>query len=153
MISKEKIISLAEEALKETDRYVVNVTVGNDNVIELFIDSDTAVTIDDCVELSRFIEEHLDRDVEDFELSVSSAGIDEPLLVTRQYGKYVGGNVFITKDDGVKKMYKLISFNENEVEVQEAEPKKYGKLTKIIYHDNETIQTEKIKEIRPYIKF
>lgn len=153
MIAKEQIIKLAGEALEGTDRYVVNVTVSNDNVIELFIDSDTAVTIDDCVELSRYVEEHLDRETEDFELSVSSAGIDEPLLVTRQYGKYIGGNVFITKKDSEKKMYKLISFNDLQVEVQEAEAKKYGKLTKILYHDNATILIEDIKEIRPYIKF
>jgi len=153
MIAKEKIISLAEEALKDTDQYVVNVTVSKDNVIELFIDSDTAVTIDDCVDVSNYIEGHLDRDAEDFELSVSSAGIDEPLLVTRQYGKYIGSNVFITKKDGEKKMYKLVSFNEIEIEVQEAEPKKYGKLTKIVYHDNETILIADIKEVRPYIKF
>lgn len=153
MITKEQIISLAEEALKDTDQYVVNVTVSKDNVIELFIDSDTAVTIDDCVDVSNYVEGHLDRDVEDFELSVSSAGIDEPLLVTRQYGKYIDSNVFITKNDGEKKMYKLISFNEKEVEVQYAEPKKYGKLTKIVYHENETILIEEIKEIRPYIKF
>lgn len=153
MIDKELIISLAEEALKETDRYVVNVTVSKDDVIEVYIDSDTSVTIDDCVEASRYIEEHLDRDAEDFELSVSSAGIDEPLLVTRQYGKYIGQSLFITKNDGTKKMYKLLSLNELEIEVQEAEAKKYGKLTKILYHDNETIAIADIKEIRPYIKF
>lgn len=153
MITKELIISLAEEALKDTDRYVVDVTVSGDNVIEVYIDSDTSVTIDDCVEASRYIEEHLDRDAEDFELSVSSAGIDEPLLIVRQYGKYIGENLFITKNDGVKKMYKLVSVSDLQIEVQEAEQKKYGKLTKILYHDNETILIEEIKEIRPYIKF
>lgn len=153
MINKEQIISLAGEALKDTDRYVVNVTVSSDNVIEVFIDSDSSVTIDDCVGASRYIEEHLDREVEDFELSVSSAGIDEPLLVKRQYCKYIDSSVFITKVDGVKKMYKLISVNEMDIEVQEAEPKKYGKLTKVVYHDNETIAIADIKEIRPYIKF
>ncbi|MCQ2318473.1 MAG: ribosome assembly cofactor RimP [Bacteroidales bacterium] len=153
MITKEQIISLAGEALKDTDRYVVNVTVSSDNVIEVFIDSDTSVTIDDCVEASRYIEDHLDRDAEDFELSVSSAGIDEPLLVARQYRKYIGQNLFITKNDGVKKMYRLVSFNELQLEVQEAEAKLYGKLTKVVYHDNETIKTADIKEIRPYIKF
>ena len=153
MITKELIISLAEEALKDTDRYVVDVTVSSDNVIEVYIDSDTSVAINDCVAASRYIEEHLDRDAEDFELSVSSAGIDEPLLIVRQYGKYIGENLFITKNDGVKKVYKLVSVSDLQIEVQEAEQKKYGKLTKILYHDNETILIEEIKEIRPYIKF
>lgn len=153
MTDKGIIISLAGEALRGTDRYVVSVSVSRDNVIELYIDSDSAVTIDDCAELSRYIEERLDRDVEDFELSVSSAGIDEPLLVARQYVKHIGKDLFITKNDGVKKMYKLVSVSDLQIEVQEAEQKRYGKLTKTLYHDSETIPVEEIKEIRPYIKF
>ena len=85
MITKEQIISLAEEAMQGSDRYVVNVTVSKSNVIELFLDADSSVTIDDCVAVSNFINEKLDRDVENYELNVSSAGIDEPLLKMRQY--------------------------------------------------------------------
>lgn len=153
MITKEQIISLAEEALKDTDCYVVNVLINNDNVIDLFLDADTSVTIDDCVDVSRFIEEHLDRDVEDYELNVSSAGIDEPLLKMRQYNKYIGKDLIITDNEGVKKMYKLLSFNDLHVEVEEAEAKKYGKLTKVVYHEAKTLELNNIKEVRPYIKF
>jgi len=153
MITKEQIISLAEEALEGSDRYVVNVLINNANVIELYLDSDSSVTIDDCVAVSRFIEEHLDRDAEDFELSVSSAGIDEPLLMMRQYKKYIGKELIITDKEGVKKMYKLLSFNDIQLEVEEAEFKKYGKLTKIVYHDAITLEINNLKEVRPYIKF
>lgn len=153
MITKEQIISLAEEALEGNDRYVVNVLINNANVIELYLDSDSSVTIDDCVAVSRFIEEHLDRDAEDFELSVSSAGIDEPLLMTRQYKKYIGKELIITDKEGMKKMYKLLSFNDIQLEVEEAEFKKYGKLTKIVYHDAITLEINNLKEVRPYIKF
>ena len=153
MITKEQIISLAEEALKDTDRYVVNVLINKNNVIELYLDADNSVTIDDCVEVSRFIEEHLDRDVEDYELNVSSAGIDEPLLKLRQYKKYVGKDLLITDNEGKKKIYKLLSFNELHLEVEEAEAKKYGKLTKIVYHDAITLEMNNLKEVKPYIKF
>ena len=153
MITKEQIISLAEEAMQGTDRYIVNVLIHNDNVIELYLDADSSVTIDDCVAVSNFINEKLDRDVEDYELSVSSAGIDEPLLKMRQYKKYIGKDLIITDNEGVKKMYKLLSFNEMQLEVEEAEAKKYGKLTKIIYHDATTLEINKLKEVRPYIKF
>ena len=153
MITKEQIISLAEEAMKDTDRYVVNVTISNSNVIELFLDADSSVTIDDCVEVSNYINEKLDRDVEDYELNVSSAGIDEPLLKMRQYKKYIGKDLIITDIEGVKKMYKLLSFNDEQLEVEEAEAKKYGKLTKVIYHDATTLEINKLKEVRPYIKF
>ena len=124
MITKEQIISLAEEAMQGSDRYVVNVTVSKSNVIELFLDADSSVTIDDCVAVSNFINEKLDRDVEDYELNVSSAGIDEPLLKMRQYQKYIGKDLIITDNEGVKKMYKLLSFNDEQLEVEEAEAKK-----------------------------
>ena len=153
MITKEQIISLAEEAMQGSDRYVVNVTVSKSNVIELFLDADSSVTIDDCVAVSNFINEKLDRDVENYELNVSSAGIDEPLLKMRQYKKYIGKDLIITDNEGVKKMYKLLSFNDIELEVEEAEAKKYGKLTKTIYHDAKTLEINKLKEVRPYIKF
>jgi len=153
MITKQQIISLAEEALRDTDRYVVNVSVNKNNVIELFLDADSSVTIDDCVEVSRFIEEHLDRDVDDYELNVSSAGIDGPLLKMRQYNKYIGKDLLIIDKEGEKKMYKLLSFNELQLEVEEAEMKKYGKLTKIVYHNAKTLEINNIKEVRPYIKF
>lgn len=139
--------------MEGSDRYVVNVLINNANVIELYLDSDSSVTIDDCVAVSRFIEEHLDRDAEDFELSVSSAGIDEPLLMMRQYKKYIGKELIITDKEGVKKMYKLLSFNDIQLEVEEAEFKKYGKLTKIVYHDAITLEINNLKEVRPYIKF
>ena len=139
--------------MRGTDRYVVNVTISKSNVIELFLDADSSVTIDDCVEVSNYINEKLDRDVEDYELSVSSAGIDEPLLKMRQYKKYIGKDLIITDMEGAKKMYKLLSFNDEQLDVEEAEAKKYGKLTKIIYHDATTLEINKLKEVRPYIKF
>lgn len=153
MITKEQIISLAEEAMKGTDRYVVDVLIRRNNVIELFIDADSSVTIDDCVAVSNHINGNLDRDVEDYELNVSSAGIDEPLLKMRQYQKYIGKNLIIIDDEGVEKMYKLLSFNDLSLEVEKAEAKKYGKLTKIVYHEATTLDINKLKEVRPYIKF
>ena len=89
MITKDQVTQLANEALENTDRFVVDITVSKSNVIFVYIDADTSVTIDHCVELSRFIEGRLDREVEDYELSVSSAGIDYPLLNNRQFKKYI----------------------------------------------------------------
>ena len=120
MITKEQITQLANEALDSTDRFVVDITVSKSNVIFVYIDADTSVTIDHCVELSRFIESRLDREIEDYELSVSSAGIDYPLLVNRQFKKYVEKDLEILHNDGVKKIYKLLSYNEEKIEVQEA---------------------------------
>ena len=75
MIEKGVITQLVEEKLASSDNYLVDVVVKPGNLIIIEIDNDEAVCIDDCVELSRYVEEHLDRDVEDFELEVGSAEI------------------------------------------------------------------------------
>lgn len=153
MITKEFITDLATKALENTDRYVVDLTVSNSNVINVYIDADSSVTIDHCIELSRFIEGSLDREVEDFELSVSSAGIDYPLLKRRQLNKYIEKELEITKKDGIKKVYKLLSYNDDAVEVQEAVIKKLGRLKKTSYSESVLLNFEDIKEIKPYINF
>ena len=153
MITKEQIIELASEALENTDRFVVDLTVSKSNVISLYIDADSSVTIDHCVELSRFIEGRLDREVEDYELSVSSAGIDYPLLKHRQLNKYVEKELEILSKDGIKKVYKLVSFNEEKIEAQEATIKMLGKLRKTTYGNSVELSFSDIKEIKPYINF
>ena len=85
MIDTKKIIEAAERNLQGTDMYVVGCTCTPGNDIELLIDSDTSVAIDACVRLSRSIEEELDRDEEDFSLTVASAGIGSELKGLRQY--------------------------------------------------------------------
>ena len=84
MIDTKKIIEAAERNLQGTDMYVVGCTCTPGNDIELLIDSDTSVAIDACVRLSRSIEEELDRDEEDFSLTVASAGIGSELKCLRQ---------------------------------------------------------------------
>ena len=153
MITKEQIIDLSSEALADSDRFVVDVTVSKSNVINLYIDADSSVTIDHCVALSRFIESRLDREVEDYELSVSSAGIDYPLLKHRQLNKYIEKDLEITNNDGVKKLYKLLSFTEELLNVQEATVKMLGKLKKTVYAEPSELSFKDIKEIKPYINF
>ena len=78
---------LAEAALADSACYLVDVVIGADNAIVVEIDHDEAVSIDDCVALSQYIEQHLDRDAEDYELEVTSAGLDRPFKIVRQYRK------------------------------------------------------------------
>ena len=96
---------------------------------------------------------NLDREVEDYELSVSSAGIDYPLLKHRQLNKYVEKELEILSKDGIKKVYKLNSFNEEKIEVQEATIKMLGKLRKTTYGNTVELSFSDIKEIKPYINF
>ena len=85
MIEKDVISQLVEEKLASSGNYLVDVVIKPGNLIIIEIDNDEGVCIDDCAELSRYVEGHLDRDVEDFELEVGSAGITSPFKVLRQY--------------------------------------------------------------------
>ena len=85
MIDKQQVISIAEKWLNTKEGYfLVDVDVTPDNRIVVEIDQAEGVWIDDCVDLSRFIEASLDRDVEDYELEVGSAGIGQPFKVLQQ---------------------------------------------------------------------
>ena len=102
MIDKEVLIRHTEDFLEESDNYLVDVIVNPGNAISIEIDNDNGVNINDCVELSRYIESKLNRDEEDFELNVSSAGLTSPLKTIRQYQKYLDKEVEVLTKKGVK---------------------------------------------------
>ena len=93
MIDKSVVSRLVEEWLEEKDYFLVDVTVTPDNRIVVEIDHAEGVWIEDCVDLSRFIESKLDREQEDFELEVGSAGIGQPFKVLQQYLNHIGMDV------------------------------------------------------------
>jgi len=102
MISKSRILELAEERIAERDPaiYVVEISVSTSNNISVEIDRESgSVTIEDCISVSRNIEHNLDREVEDFALEVSSAGLDQPLRVVKQYVKNIGREVKVKTFD------------------------------------------------------
>jgi len=102
MIEKKMLIALTEEYLEDSPNYLVDVLVGVDNTITVEIDNDKGVDIDDCVALSRHLESKLDRDTEDFELTVTSAGLTSPFKTRRQYKKYEGKEVEVLGKNGQK---------------------------------------------------
>jgi len=118
MIDKNKIIQLTEDHLKGTDQYIVDLQVKTNNVIQLFIDGDTAVNIKDCINLSRHLESNLDREIEDFELNVSSAGLDQPFKVFKQYLKNINKEVSVLLLDGQKFEGTLTKATENEIALE-----------------------------------
>ena len=151
MIAKEQITVLCEEALAGTDRFLVEVKVKPNNVIEVYVDSDTAVTIDHCAELSRFINEKLDRDVEDYELSVLSWGLSGALKMDRQLQKYVGKDVEVKTKETGKVQGKLVSFDAEKVEFAPA-PKKTSRKKTVEEPVNLFFERNKV-EIKPAIIF
>lgn len=104
MIDKKKLTDIVSGYLESTgsDLFLVSVKVSSENIVTVTIDSPTGVDIDRCVELTRFIEDHFDRDTEDYELEVGSAGITAPFTVAEQYYMNVGNDVEVLTRDGRK---------------------------------------------------
>ena len=151
MISKEQVSTLCEEVLADTDRFLVEVKVKTNNVIEVYIDSDSAVNIDHCAELSRFINERLDRDVEDYELSVLSWGLSGALKMDRQLRKYVGKEVEVKTKETGKLQGKLIGFDDEKVEIEPVRKKTSKK--KPVEEQSNLVLARKTTEIKPAIIF
>ncbi len=118
MIAKTDIQSIVEQKIQGTNLFVVEIRTDTANNISVFLDGENGVTIDQCVELSRHIENTLDREVEDFSLEVSSAGIGEPFKVYRQYVKAIGKEVEVLFSTGIKLSGTLTQVNENNFEIQ-----------------------------------
>ncbi len=138
MIEKANILGLAEDGLIGTDKFPVEVQVKGSNIITVLIDSDTGVTIDDCIRLSKYIESKLDRDADDFELRVSSFGADNPLKMKRQYKINVGRELKILLNDETIITGKLKSADDHHLIIMtKGEKKKGGKPKEIkIEFDN-----------------
>jgi ribosome maturation factor RimP len=102
MIDKNVVKKLVEEWLRDKDYFLVDVAVSPDDKITVEIDHADGVWIDDCAKLSQFIEEHLNRDEEDYELEVGSAGLGQPFKVEQQYINYIGQPVEVLCEDGKK---------------------------------------------------
>ena len=154
MIDKKTIQGIIEKEIENSDLYLVETKVSSDNTISVMIDSFAGVPIITCIELSRAIEGQLDREVEDFELSVSSAGIGQTFQVVQQYHKNVGKDVEVLAMDGNKFIGKLLVVRENEIEVEVEELVKVeGKKKKQLITKTLTFSFEQIKSTKDIITF
>jgi ribosome maturation factor RimP len=118
MINVERINFLVEPYLRESGIFIVDSEVRKGNHIRVFIDSLDGVTIEECAKVSRIIESGLDRETEDFDLEVSSPGLDVPLKVYPQYIKNIGRDVEIIKTDGIKVTGKLTGTDKQGISIE-----------------------------------
>ncbi len=150
----EDILTLEKEDFENSDIFLTDIKISTDNRITVLIDSFEGIKIKDCIVLSKKIEENLDREKEDFELVVSSAGLDNPLKIIKQYQKNIGNQVKILTQDGNKIKGKLISVTENEIEIQpEIKKTKKNKPKKEEKTENINLDFKKIKETKVVITF
>jgi len=151
MISEKQIRKLAEAELNGTDNFIVQVLVRTGNRIMVFMDSDTEVIVDDCVSLSRYLEGQLDRDSEDFDLTVSSAGLDQAFSMERQYRKYLNRRVGIELNEGGKFTAILTDFSEEEIAFKKLTVKHKSKAA--VEGPEQRLPLSEIKETKPAIHF
>lgn len=154
MIDKSEIAQLVEERLASTPHYLVEVQVKPGNLIVIEIDSEESIGIDDCAGLSRYIENSLDREKEDFELEVGSAGITSPFKVLRQYQKYIGKEVELLLKKGVKLTGILKSADENGITVGvEKMVKPEGAKRKVAVEEEQAYTFDEIKYTKYLLRF
>ena len=154
MINKDTVRSIVEEWLDGKEYFLVDIEISPDDRIVVEIDHADGVWIEDCVELSRFIEDHRSRDEEDDELEVGSAGLGQPFKVAQQYHCFVGKDVEVLDADGkkYKGVLKAVEGNDFTVTVQEKQ-KVEGKKRPQLVDTDHTFQMDKVKYTKYLINF
>ncbi|NCD42356.1 MAG: hypothetical protein EOL88_09725 [Bacteroidia bacterium] len=112
-MNKNEILSTLKTYLDNKNMFVVGMSISGDNLIKITIDGDTRVTLDDCIDVTKHIENQYDRDTEDYELRVSSFGIDKPMETVRQLNKVIGDELLIKLPDGEEQRARLDSIEGN----------------------------------------
>lgn len=157
MINRAVIQELAQERMDEMDNgtYLVDVMISDSNQIVVEIDNLIGgASVEDCIKVSRNIENNLDREVEDFELQVSTPGLSNPFKVLQQYVKNIGREVkVVLKDSGIVEG-KLVEVNSDNVVVEvESKEKLEGSKKKELVVTKLPILLENIKETKIVISF
>ncbi len=154
MIDKKLINDFVEQYLEGSPNYLTDVLVSADNTITVEIDNDEGVDIADCVDLSRYLESKLDRDTEDFELTVTSAGLTSPFKIKRQYKKYEGKEVEVLGKNGQKITGTLASSDDNGFTVRVTKKTKpEGAKRKIEVEEDIRFAFDEVKYTKYLIRF
>ena len=150
MINKEKIKKIACTKAHDLNGYIVDVSVSSANEIIVYFDKNGGVNVDECVSISRYINDNFDRDIEDYALTVCSPGLTSPFKIKEQYQINQGREVVVKKNDG-KKVSGILKNYENQLTLA-VKKKEKGSKSKYINSDIE-IPFDEIKETRLKIKF
>ena len=154
MIDKSAVKTLVDEWLKDKEYFLVDIEISQDDKIVVEIDHADGVWIEDCVQLSRYIEDHLSRDEEDYELEVGSAGLGQPFKVPQQYINFIGKDVEVLDADGkkYKGLLKAVEGNNFTVAVKE-KVKKEGAKRPTIQDVDKAFDMDKVKYAKYLISF
>ena len=145
---KEKVKKLLDKALEDNKSlFLIEFKITEGNQIKVIIDGDQGVTVNDCIALSRAIEHNIDREETDFSLDVASAGVSEPLSMSRQYKKNIGRTLKVKTQNNDILEGKLTKVDDNEIELnwKVREPKLIGK-------GKVTVQKEAVLEYKNIVE-
>lgn len=154
MIDKALVEQAARQAIADTDLFLVSVSVSADNRIVVEVDSTQYMDVEECVRISHEIEQALDRDAEDFELEVGSAGLTSPFKVREQFDKNVGNEVEVLTRDGRKFTGTLVETTDEGFTVEVARKvKKEGQKRPVVEMQPETLGYGDAKSVKYVINF
>jgi ribosome maturation factor RimP len=154
MVDRTLVVELVEKSIAGTDMFIVEVEVKHNDIISIVLDSDTAVGIDSCADVNKYVCSSLENLGEDiFEVTVYSAGLSEPLKLKRQYIKHTGEEVEVLRKSGEKRKGILQRVEDNCIEIEypvsQKEPGAKKKKTVLL---NDVIELDSIKSTRLVIK-
>ena len=149
------IIDAINDEIVARGCFLVDVTVSKDNDIVMTVESESGkIELDDCVSLSRYFETKFDREVEDYSLTVSSAGLDQPFKVFKQFVKALGTKVEVSLKGGKKMVAALVEADQESItlkySVKEAVE---GKKKKELVEHVDRFTMDQVNAVRPYIEF
>lgn len=140
MITSENIADLVRQYTGGSDIFLVEVVVKPGNAITVHVDRPDGISIDECVKISRYLNESLDRDVEDYSLEVSSPGLGCAFRVKQQYEKNLGRDIEVLYTDGIKVKGKLLTVSDKGIVLN-------------VQGDDEEIRFDEIKTAKAIISF
>lgn len=154
MIDKGALQTFVESHLADTPMFLVDLKISADNRIEVIVDSFDPVSVDDCVALTRAIEAAFNRDDEDYELEVGSAGLTEPFKVKAQYEKNLGNPVEVLTKDGRKLRGELSEVGDSGIVLsREQKVKRPGEKRPVIETVTDTIPFDNVKYTKYLLEF
>ncbi|MDD4489455.1 MAG: ribosome assembly cofactor RimP [Paludibacter sp.] len=154
MLDRSIVNQIVDSYLQGSEYYLVDLKVTSDNRIQVEIDSLNGISLDDCVTLSRYIESKLDREKDDYELEVSSAGLSSPFKVLKQYEKNMGKEIEVLTTEGRKRTGILNSVTTDAIGMTiEKTIKEEGAKRKKNIQEEITISFNNIKTTKLIIRF
>ncbi len=153
-MDEKAIREFVEEKIRGKDIFLVDLSLNPGNLIQINVDKPGGISIEECVNLSREFNSAFDREKEDYDLQVSSPGLDTPFKVKEQFENNRNKEVLVTMSDGEKFKAKLLNFDEDELKLLvQRKVKEEGKKKKKLIAEEKILKHKDIKAVTAVISF